>query len=79
MAIIAKSLFIGPRIPNIVSNGLVLHLDAGNSTSYPGSGTTWFDLSGRGNNGTLVNGVGYNSGNGVMIMLIFLLQIWEQL
>jgi hypothetical protein len=45
-------------------NGLVLALDAGNRKSYSGSGTTWNDLSGRGNTGTLVNGVGYNSGNG---------------
>ena len=44
-------------------NGLVLALDAGNSKSYPTTGTTWTDLSGRGNTGTLVNGVGYNSGN----------------
>jgi len=49
--------------PKIVTNGLVLYLDAGQSTSYNG-GTTWTDLSGRGNNGTLVNGVGYNSSNG---------------
>jgi hypothetical protein len=49
--------------PNVVSQGLVLALDAGNSKSYPGSGTTWSDLSGNGNNGTLVNGVGYNSSN----------------
>jgi hypothetical protein len=49
--------------PSLVMNGLVLCLDAGNSKSYPGSGTTWTDLSGLGNNGTLVNGVGYNSGN----------------
>jgi len=48
----------------IVTNGLVLNLDAGQQDSYPGSGTTWTDLSGNGNNGTLVNGVGYNSGNG---------------
>jgi hypothetical protein len=48
----------------IITDGLVLNLDAGNPASYPGSGTTWFDLSGFGNNGTLVNGVGYNSGNG---------------
>jgi hypothetical protein len=47
----------------IVQSGLVLNLDAGVSSSYPGSGTTWTDLSGNGNNGTLVNGVGYNSGN----------------
>jgi len=50
--------------PCIVTDGLVLCLDAGNPKSYPGSGTTWTDLSGNGNNGTLVNGVGYNGGNG---------------
>ena len=43
--------------PKIVTNGLVLALDAGNTKSYPGSGTTWTDLSGGGNNGTLTNGV----------------------
>jgi hypothetical protein len=48
----------------VVQSGLVLNLDAGVSSSYPGSGTTWTDLSGNGNTGTLVNGVGYNSGNG---------------
>jgi hypothetical protein len=50
--------------PRTVTDGLVLCLDAANRKSYPGSGTTWTDLSGRGNNGTLVNGVGYNSSNG---------------
>ena len=49
---------------NIVTSGLVLNLDAGNTASYPGTGTTWTDLSGNGNNGTLVNGVGYNFANG---------------
>jgi hypothetical protein len=49
--------------PRTITDGLVLCLDAGNSKSYPGSGTTWTDLSGNGNTGTLVNGVGYNSGN----------------
>lgn len=48
---------------SIVRNGLVLHLDAANVKSYPGTGTVWKDLSGNGNNGTLVNGVGYNSAN----------------
>jgi hypothetical protein len=47
----------------IVTSGLVLNLDAGNPASYPGSGTTWTDLSGNGNNGTLVNGVGYSGDN----------------
>ena len=51
-------------LENVVDSGLVLYLDAGNAISYPGSGTTWTDLSDNGNNGTLVNGVGYNSGNG---------------
>ena len=50
--------------PSIVTDGLVLHLDAGDTNSYPGSGTTWTDLSGNGRTGTLVNGVGYNGGNG---------------
>jgi hypothetical protein len=49
--------------PAIVRDNLVLCLDAANPKSYPGSGTTWTDLSGNGNTGTLVNGVGYNSGN----------------
>jgi len=43
--------------PRLVTDGLVLCLDAANPKSYPGSGTTWFDLSGNGNDGTLVNGV----------------------
>jgi hypothetical protein len=50
--------------PKIVTDGLVLCLDAANRKSYPGSGTSWTDLSGNGNNGTLVNGVGYSSNNG---------------
>jgi hypothetical protein len=49
--------------PNIIDDGLVLYLDAGNRKSYPGSGTTWFDKSGRGNNGTLTNGPTFNTGS----------------
>ena len=41
--------------PRIVTDGLVLCLDAGNAKSYPGSGTTWTDLSGNGYNHTLTN------------------------
>jgi hypothetical protein len=44
---------------SIARDGLVLHLDAANKKSYPGTGTTWKDLNGNGNNGTLINGVGY--------------------
>jgi hypothetical protein len=49
---------------NTVTDGLVLALDAANPLSYPGSGTTWRDLSGNGNNGTLISGSAFNSGNG---------------
>jgi len=49
--------------PNIVYNGLVLYLDAANSRSYPGIGTTWTDLSGLGNNSTLENSPTYSSLN----------------
>jgi hypothetical protein len=49
--------------PSLVLPGLSLCLDAANSKSYPGSGTVWTDLSGNGNNGTLVNGVGYSGDN----------------
>ena len=41
--------------PKIVTDGLVLALDAANPKSYPGSGTTWNDLSGKGNHGTNAN------------------------
>ena len=41
--------------PRIVTDGLALALDAGNTKSYPGSGTTWNDLSSNGNNGTITN------------------------
>ena len=44
-------------VSGIVTDGLKLYLDASNPSSYPGTGTTWFDLSGNGNNGTMVNGV----------------------
>lgn len=45
----------------IVSDGLTLQLDANNSTSYPGSGTTWFDLAGTQQNITLVGTPTYTS------------------
>jgi len=54
--------------PTIVTNGLVLALDAANPKSYPGSGTTWFDLSGNNNSGSLVNGPTFDGGNGGSIV-----------
>lgn len=53
--------------PDIVTDGLVLALDAGNHKSYPGSGTAWNDLAGS-NNGTLTGGPTFNSGNGGSIV-----------
>lgn len=49
--------------PQIVRNGLILHLDAANSRSYPGTGITWTDLTVNTNNGTLINTPTYNSSN----------------
>ena len=54
--------------PNVVEDGLVLALDAGNTKSYPGSGTTWSDLSGQSNDGTLTNGPTFSSDNGGSIV-----------
>jgi hypothetical protein len=51
----------------LVTDGLVLNLDAGDPRSYPSSGTTWTDLSGNGNNGTLVNGPTYSNADGGFI------------
>lgn len=53
--------------PEITTSGLIFHVDAANSKSYPGSGNTWIDLSGNNNNGTLINGPSYNIANGGII------------
>ena len=52
----------------IVTNGLVFCLNAADKNSYPGSGTTWTDVSGNGNTGTLTNGPTFNSANGGYIV-----------
>jgi len=44
----------------VVTSGLILYLDAGNTSSYPGSGETWFDISGNGNN-FVINPSAYNN------------------
>ena len=54
--------------PKVITDGLVLYLDAANTRSYPGTGTAWNDLSRSGNNGTLTNGPTFNSGNGGSIV-----------
>jgi hypothetical protein len=57
---VAKSI----QTTNIVRRGLVVHLDAASNSSYPGTGTGWYDLTGNLNNCTLVNGPSYSSDNG---------------
>jgi hypothetical protein len=53
--------------PKIVTDGLVLYLDAANQKSYPGSGTDWFGLTNN-NDGTLVGGVTYSTDNkGILV------------
>ena len=49
--------------PRIVTRGLVLCLDASNSKSYSGTETTWNDLSGNNNHGTLLSGPAYSGSN----------------
>ena len=51
----------GKKTASLVTNGLVMHLDAGNSSSYSRTGSTWTDLSGNGNHATLYNSPTYNS------------------
>ncbi len=53
----------------IITDGLKLYLDAGNVSSYPATGSTWYDISGNSNNATLVNGPTYESANNGSIML----------
>jgi hypothetical protein len=55
---------------NLVTSGLVLDLDAAKVASYPGTGTTWFDISGNGNNGTLTNGPTF-TGIGKQAAIVF--------
>ena len=54
--------------PNLEVDGLVLCLDAANTNSYSGSGTTWTDISGQGNNGTLTNAPTFSNDNGGSIV-----------
>jgi hypothetical protein len=50
-----------PSSSIMVNSGLVLYLDASNPNSYTSGSSTWNDISGYGNNGTLYNGVAYSS------------------
>lgn len=56
--------------PNNITNGLVLSLDAASQRSYVSGSNVWCDVSGNGNNGTLVSGSTYNSIAGGSIQFI---------
>jgi hypothetical protein len=51
------------RGPKIVTDGLVLYLDAANTRSYPGTGNTWFDLSGYNHHAVMNNFTGASPGS----------------
>lgn len=54
-----------------MKQGLVLNLDSGDPLSYAGSGSTWTDLSGKGNNGSIVSPKSYSTSNGGYFQLSF--------
>jgi hypothetical protein len=54
--------------PSIITDGLVLYLDAANTKSYVSGSTTWSDLSRSENNGTIVNGPTFDSADGGSIV-----------
>lgn len=55
---------------SFIRNGLICLLDAGNPDSYGGSGSTWYDISGNGNNGTIYGtGVTFNLDYGGVFQL----------
>ena len=49
--------------PKIVDENLIFYVDAANEKSYPGSGNTWFDLSGSGNHAELSGTWSHDTGN----------------
>ena len=55
-------------VERIVTNDVILHYDASNTASYPGSGTAWYDLSGNNNKGLLVNGPSFSPVDGGAIV-----------
>lgn len=55
-------------VPGIVTTDLVLHYDAGNVASYPGSGTSWSNLEATSLTSTLTNGPTFTTGSGGMIV-----------
>lgn len=65
---VAQKTRFGLTGSTVPTDGLVMYLDASNQISYPTTGTSWYDLSGVNNSGTLVNSPTYNSTNGGVIV-----------
>ena len=55
-------LAVNNSLPNIITDGLILNLDASQVSSYPTTGTDWYDISGANNDGEMFNGLSFNSG-----------------
>jgi hypothetical protein len=64
LGIVKANITMTARTAAFISDGLVFHLDAGNTSSYPGSGSTWNDLAGSGLTTTLFNSPTYSSDDG---------------
>ena len=60
--------FGGQQVPaaqaSIITTNLIQHLDAANSSSYPGSGSTWYDLTANSIDGTFRGAPTYSSTDG---------------
>ena len=54
--------------PSIISDGLIIYIDAANRRSYAGSGTVWLDLSGIGNTAYLINGPFFSGSGGTCVI-----------
>lgn len=63
----SDKLLVGTPPPNVVTDGLVMYIDAGLTSSYPRTGATINDLSGENNDGTLVNSPTFSNTNSGML------------
>ncbi len=66
LEVLQNYLYLSSRFPNIVSTGLLVNVQAGNTSSYPGSGTTWTNL--IDNTGYTITSGSFNSSNGGSIV-----------
>lgn len=65
---LSNTLLLNRNYEDIVTDGLIINLDASMLASYPKDGTTWTDISANSNNGTLINGPTFNTDGGGCIV-----------